>query len=109
MSTTPKARKTDPNTSHEAASKVSNVEQVRSAIYVILSANPNGLTDGQIERIYEKARPELRWPFASSSGLRTRRSELVEMGQVEHSGEYKLTESGRRTIVWKSKNPGVSR
>lgn len=101
MSTTPKARHSDPQTSHEAASKVSNVEQVRTAIYVILSANPEGLTDSQIQRLYDKARPELRWPIASDSGLRSRRSELVEEGRVAHSGKYGVTESGRKTIIWK--------
>lgn len=101
MSTTPKARHSDPQTSHEAASKVSNVEQVRIAIYNILDANPEGLTDSQIQRIYDKARPKLRWPLASDSGLRSRRAELVEQGRVAHSGKYGVTESGRKTIVWK--------
>lgn len=100
MSLTPKARNTDPSTSHDAAKSLSNVELLRIAIYNILEANPQGLTDGQIQTIYDKARAQYRWPIASDSGMRSRRSELVEQGRVIHSGRYGTTESGRKTIIW---------
>src|SRR5690606_41528330 len=42
----------------------------------------------------------------SVSGTRTRRRELVDAGLVQESGQYKLTEAGRRTIVWKRSDAG---
>jgi hypothetical protein len=38
-------------------------------------------------------------PLASQSGIRSRRSELVDLGLVEEKG-FDFTFFGRRAIVW---------
>ena len=88
------ARPTDPETSHEAAKSLRAVKitETRMKILDLLKRFPEGLTDTEIGHKLSTV--------ASPSGLRTRRSELVDMGLVADSGRKALTNSGRRTIVW---------
>lgn len=94
----PRARREDPETSHEAAGSVRNLTAVQSAILMILRAAGPG-TDEEIARAYLS----LDRPPCSPSGLRSRRAELVRLGKVEDSGERVKLETGRNAIVWRLK------
>jgi hypothetical protein len=94
----PATRTTDPHTSHEAEISVVRVTQVQSAILQILSTMK--MHDEQLLRFYEAAMDVDAVPFASQSGVRSRRAELVDLGLVEDSGERVKTRSGRQSIVW---------
>lgn len=94
----PHARKTDPHTSHEAATSVKNLTLTQQAILGLL-AYP--LCDEELVEHYQ-----LRFhcglaPMASESGIRSRRHELAERGLVKAVGETK-TASGRKALVWKA-------
>lgn len=94
----PHARKTDPQTSHEAAESVKNVTPTQILILSLLEIPQ---TDEELVANYNalrKAYPEI-VPRASASGIRSRRAELFQMERVVPVG-YSMTESGRRAIVW---------
>lgn len=87
----PKARRTDPQTSWDAAKSVANLRISQQAIYALLERY-GPLTDEEIHR-------KLLVPL-SPSGARTRRKELVDLDLVRDSGERGRTASGRKTIKW---------
>lgn len=91
----PYARITDPETSHEAASSVSNISATQEMILFCLRWED--MTDERLAREFRKSAPEYK---VSDSGLRSRRSELVDRGFVCDTGKREKTESGRSTIVW---------
>jgi hypothetical protein len=93
------ARNGDPQTSHEAARSVKNTAAVRAAILRLLE-EVGPCTDEDIAYYYDTQSGGMGWPMASPSGLRTRRSELVEDGQVVDSGERRRLASGRNATVW---------
>lgn len=93
----PAARRTDPQTSHEAAQTVKNSAEVRERVYRLLTAAP--LTDEGVQAAYFA----LYGQTASPSGLRTRRSELVDAGRVEATPDRRPTVAGRDSIVWRAK------
>lgn len=97
------ARHNDPITSHEAAASDLPESQSKTqlAILVILGYGP--MTDTEIIRTYSDLYQFGDVPRASESGIRSRRAELVAMGKVEDSGEFRLTPSNRRAIVWRLK------
>ncbi len=90
----PRARNTDPQTSHDAAESVSNLTQTQA---YVLKALARPRTDPQLIEAYRKLK---RAPLASESGIRTRRAELVDRGLVQDTGERNLTPYGRKAIVW---------
>lgn len=93
------ARKTDPDTSHEAAASVKNLTQTQMGILNILSTSRRNLSDDAIIDIYiEKAFAGI-LPMASTSGIRSRRSELAAKGLIEVK-DYGTTWSGRRCALW---------
>lgn len=89
------ARRTDPVHSHEAAKSVVNLGRTRDAILHILKAI-GPATDQQIADYYE----QYIYDPVSTSGLRTRRSELVRMGFVIEGGTGK-TATGRKCTIWR--------
>lgn len=93
----PFARTTDPETSHEAASTVTNVELTKAAIYYLLRVP---MTDSELVKAYSKAVEHGYAPEASESGIRSRRSELVGEGLAKATGERRKTPSGRSSTVW---------
>jgi hypothetical protein len=92
----PNARITDPVTSHEAAATVRNLTATMEGIVTVLK-HRGPQPDDMIARYYSLSG----FPYASPSGLRSRRAELVDLGIIEPSGEFAKTPSGRRTIVWR--------
>jgi hypothetical protein len=100
----PVARRTDPETSHEAADSVTDItakqEAVLRALRGIGRATDVYLREHYLElsRYYPMA-----YPRQSESGLRSRRSELVDKGYVYDTGERDVLDSGRRAIVWEAR------
>jgi hypothetical protein len=90
----PKARKTDPQTSHEAAESVNNVTLTQE---YVLKALRRARTDVQLIEAYRSMRKA---PPASESGIRSRRAELVRKGLVVDTGSRQVLPSGRKAIVW---------
>lgn len=91
---TPRARRTDPKTSHDAAESVRDVTATQE---YVLRALRRPRTDPELLEAYRKFK---RAPRASESGVRSRRAELVRRGLVRDSGRRIVLESGRAAIVW---------
>jgi hypothetical protein len=97
------ARRTDPETSHEAASSVDGLLVKQAAVLRVLSRICPA-SDDELWNAYESARAQGEaLPQQSSSGMRTRRKELVERGLVWDSGFRLLMASGRKAIAWDAK------
>lgn len=92
-----RARKSDPVTSFEAAGSVRNVTATMRGILSILESK--NLTDQELFLEYMSLAAYAKAPWASESGVRSRRSELVALGLVE-CVEFSKTRSGRRCSVW---------
>lgn len=97
--TTARARSTDPQTSHEAASKVQNISRVQTVILLLLWTR-GPMTDPQIAESYYEQVASGAAPPHSESGLRTRRKELVDSGYLSATGEKRKLDSGRYANVW---------
>ena len=93
----PVARRGDPQTSWEAARSVEGITDTQTRVLsLLLEFGP--MTDAALAVAYGK-----RWGMLiSSSGLRTRRAELTDMGQVVDTGRRLPLESGRMAIVWRA-------
>lgn len=100
----PNTRITDPATSFDAAMsiKTENISKTMKGILEILGNGPRH--DEALEQTYNALSINKIYPYASPSGIRSRRSELVELGLVEDSGERVKTRSGRSSIVWRIAN-----
>lgn len=89
----PRARRTDPLTSHEAADS-SNV--ITPRLWVLMTLTEHGpLADHEIEN--RSIREALTY---TPQRLRTARAELVEMGMVEATGKFRKTRTGHDANVW---------
>jgi hypothetical protein len=93
----PNARKSDPTTSFEAAASVTNLNATKQAIIDELAELGPQIDEDLVDGIlFERGES-----FASESGIRSRRAELVRAGLVVDSGERRKMASGRSSIVWK--------
>lgn len=92
---TPRARNTDPATSHHAATAVANVTETQQAILEAYRAH-GPMTD---EELCQRLAVDTQRPV-SVSGIRTRRAELVEAGTVHDTQTTRPTATGRAAIVW---------
>lgn len=90
----PRARNTDPKTSHDAAASVDNVTMTQT---FVLRALNKPRTDPELIEAYRHLKKA---PPASESGIRTRRAELVDKGMVKDTGKRSVTAYGRKAIVW---------
>jgi hypothetical protein len=99
----PRARRTDPETSHEAADSLHHLRTSQAAVLRVL--RQGSMTDQTLVREYNRAfaNDPFKFPLQSESGIRTRRKELVELGMVEDAGVRIRLASGRRGIVWMAK------
>lgn len=95
----PRARRSDPQTSHTAAATVRGVTATHARIKALLR-DEGPMTDEQIAEAWERMVTIAAWPKGSPSGLRTRRAELVDRGEVVDTGRTAQTKAGRRTTVW---------
>jgi len=91
---TARARRTDPATSHIAAVSVKDLTETQQLVLRLL--NEKGpMTDIELFQAWPQD-----WPTVSMSGLRTRRSELTEVGKVFDTDQRRLSPSGRPCVVW---------
>jgi hypothetical protein len=90
----PRARNTDPITSHLAAESVENITLTQEYVLRALRRPRN---DSQLIEAYRSYKTA---PKASESGIRSRRAELVALGKVDDSGKRVKMPSGRSSIVW---------
>ena len=102
---TPRARNTDPVTSHEAAAKIAKTpaalnDKRRAVLKCVAVIHTCEGSDESIAWTYIEHMSERGWPKQSPSGLRTRRKELVDMGMMENTGRTTTTKGGGKTIVW---------
>jgi hypothetical protein len=95
----PHARTTDPLTSHQAAASVSNLTATKRFILWLFDKY-GYLTDEELYAEYCRYMANGNAPMATSSGVRTRRSELVQEGLLFDSGGKSKTASGRNAIIW---------
>jgi hypothetical protein len=96
----PHARTTDPVTSFLAAMSVKNLTTTQSAIHSLFE-QLGAMTDEQLQTHYQRMIRQGDAPYASESGIRSRRAELVQMGKLEDSGAREKMRSGRQAIVWR--------
>lgn len=97
-----RARSTDPETSHAAARSVKDLRSSQADVLVVLRRMVP-MTDEELVETYQDLARSGFVRSQSPSGIRTRRSELVELGLVEDSGQRETLRSGRRAIVWKAR------
>ena len=93
------ARISDPETSLEAAESLRREKIRRSQMQVyeaLLDCGP--MCDTRLQEALAAEGIHM-----SPSGVRTRRSELVEKNMVEDSGKRTVLFSGRRSIIWRVK------
>lgn len=95
------ARRTDPDTSHQAAASLGSEKIRRSQAEVLeLLREVGPVTDAALVHLYE-ARISVGGSLPQSpSGIRTRRRELVELGKVRDTGARVRLPSGRLAAVW---------
>lgn len=103
LETASQARHGDPQTSHDAAVSLLDLPRSRAAVLQVLEAD-GPMCDENLVAVYRGWANEGRVPHQSPSGVRTRRSELVDAGLVEKSGErVESAVSGRWMTVWRSR------
>lgn len=90
----PFARKSDPQTSHDAADSVDDITETKQYILEALRSPRN---DHQMIQAF---RSMLNAPAVSDQSIRSRRAELVDAGLIEDSGQREKMPSGRWSIVW---------
>jgi hypothetical protein len=95
----PVARRTDPETSHAAAASVGDVRLTQAAV-LRLFERFGPMTDEELVIVYEMYGDEYGLPPQSSSGLRTRRKELVDRGLIEYTGMKVELTTGRYGRLW---------
>ncbi len=98
----PFARKTDIQTSHDAAASVKDVTATQQAIMKLIQLQP--MTDQRLVEFYSAqirmGADAIDFPRASESGIRSRRAELVAKGLIKDSGLREKLDSGRHAVVW---------
>jgi hypothetical protein len=94
----PVARRTDPETSHEAAASVEDLTEKRRLVLTLLR-EIGPCTDEWLVFCYPQYFPEHR---QSPSGIRTRRRELVDAGFARWTGEKVQGKTNRMMRVWEA-------
>lgn len=108
------ARRTDGDTSHEAAASVINIGAKHDAVLLVLrnmrdfvdvdDSTPyaDGMTHPQLVEWYEWGRDRYprKFPAQTEQSIRSRCAELVAAGIVVDTGIRKALPTGRRAKVW---------
>ena len=103
-----RARRTDPETSHEAAESIGELQKRERQIAILqLLRSLKKATHRTLVRAYVREMREGTLPLQSTSGIRTRCSELRDAGLVRDSGEREVLPSNRRAIVWEVSEEGI--
>jgi len=89
------ARTTDPSTSHEAAASITGLRERQRRILEILRAS-DGMTDEELVAAYVRSDA----PYQTPQSVRSRRSELRDLGLVRDTSRRRPMRSGRQAIVW---------
>lgn len=107
---TPRARTSDPSTSHEAAASVNKLTDTKLAILQCFATHVGSrqLTDFDLALIYQgrRATDFKSYPRVSDSGLRSRRVELERAGFIEACGTGS-SPSGRSATIFRATNKGL--
>ena len=93
----PRARATDPGTSHDAARSVSGLREKQQAV---LNCFKDFGPMTHEELVYRYTHVAAGLPKQSQSGLRTRVSELVKLGKIADSGSRCRLSTGRFGTIW---------
>lgn len=89
-----RVRRTDPDTSHQAAARLGDLGESQRAVLVVLRVLGRPVLDEEMIREYNRRRKSLMLPEQSESGLRTRRAELVDAGKVLPHEKTKMSTGG---------------
>ena len=101
LETVAKARRTDPQTSHDAADSVKNITEVKALILKTLVVP---MTHNELVNLWLTPAGNPRPGFCKSSpeAIRSRCADLVREGRVVDTGKRGKLASGRHAIVWKT-------
>jgi hypothetical protein len=96
----PRARSTDPETSHEAAARAKRnlTQKQRNVLDGLRTLARAGATQVMDEELV--AHMAVVMPGLTQSSVRTRRKELVALGYVKDSGRKGETSAGGKSIRW---------
>lgn len=94
-----KSRTSDPDTSQAAALAVTRMTSKRLAVLRLFELSGE-MTDEQLLDRYRSRSRSRGWPEQSESGLRTRRCELIRMGQLQDTGRTRRMTTGRMAKIW---------
>ena len=97
------ARRTDPQTSHDAARSI-GAPELRLSLSAVLDviADRGPMDDRALIAAYFRDIDTGVRPMQSESGIRSRRAELVDRGLVRDTGERVTLPTGRKAIVWEA-------
>lgn len=97
--TLPRARNTDPQTSHDAAESVNQPTLVQTCILMLLRSTP--MCDEKLVQQYRVWEKIDGFPHASDQSIRSRRAELVRKGFVQAAPFKELMSTGRYGQAWR--------
>lgn len=104
--TTPKARATDPQTSHDAAAHAATLPQHHATPAALTEAERavldafvvfGAMIDEVLVEAYRRWRSHNNWPAQSDSGIRSRRKALIVKGYLAVDG-HDTNEAGRKCM-----------
>ena len=94
-----RSRSTDPTTS-VGAGRSANLARSQDCVTDILETF-GPMADHELVNLQQQGLwGQTPWGKFSAQRLRSARAELVELGRVEFSGLYDVTDSGRKARVW---------
>lgn len=99
----PTWRASDPETSMTAALSISQSDLTETKKNILALLRAKAMTDEQLLDEYLSWAKVMDLKLISPSGLRSRRSELVDAGLIMDSGKRLPSKSGRAMIVWSLK------